>query len=226
MAKGKPEDIRKPDDKKKPRKPYKPPMGCFTKLILLIIIIVVLLLGIMAIHYNHLKGSNPELTVTDYLTFTWDKTKKTVGEYKEKALEWKEWLAKSDKTIEWLNEMFPSEGEQGETQVAENSDAEGDGETGEKAPSSGEGTHEPGTDVQPIAQVKIHPEFQAAAEEFRAGIAHFRKKENKEAYKRFMKAQDHIEAYRQVNPNDPNIEKFEEELAPYIHSAMKDSKLR
>jgi hypothetical protein len=78
--------------------------------------------------------------------------------------------------------------------------------------------------TQPEEQT--HPELQAAADEFRAGLVHFRNRENNEAYRRFQNAQDHLENYRKVNPDDPQIEKFEEELAPFLHASMKDSQVR
>ena len=55
--------------KEKTRKEYKPRMGFFKKMFLTLFIIAVLLVIGMVVHYRHLKGVNPDLTITEYLTF-------------------------------------------------------------------------------------------------------------------------------------------------------------
>lgn len=239
MAEQKPSGGPKKQDGQKKRSQYKKPMGCFAKLILTIVIIAVLLLIGMAIHFQFiLKKSNPDITMKDYLSFTWEKTKDRVVEYKDKALEWKEWLAKSDEAQDFLDKMFPVKKgvEEGAPKVA--GDTTGETRPGETAPETGEpvpgtvpGTQpepepEPEKEPQPAQKKDIHPEFMAAADEFRAGLVHFKKRENNEAFKRFRKSQDHLENYRKINPDDPDIEKFEAELAPFLHAAMKDSEVR
>ena len=89
-----------------------------------------------------------------------------------------------------------------------------------------QGAGEPTSPPQQDSQQAIHPEFQAAEDEFRAGFAHLQKGENNEAFERFTRAQNHLENYKRVNPNDPRVEEFEEELAKCLHAAMKDSKVR
>ncbi len=212
-------DEKQPEGRKKPRIEYKPKMGCLGKMLITIIFLAVVLIIVMVIHYQFIvKPDNPEITLKDYLLLNWESTKKTVAKYKDKAIEWKEWLAKSDKTLEWLDDMFPSGGEA----VKEGPVA--------AAPAEGEQPEKPETPVketpgQPVRQ-ELHPEFRAAVEEFRAGLIHFKKRENNEAFRRFQSAQDHMENYKKVNPGDPQIEEFETELAPFIQAAMKDSRLK
>ena len=221
-------DEAKPEGVKKRRIVYKPKMGCLPKVIITLIIVVVLVVALLAIHYSYLKSSNPDLTVTDYLTFTWDSTKKTVEGYKEQVLAWKDWLIKAEKTEKWLDEQFPDEKESGKGEVvAAAPEKEGKKETEPEKEGSGE-TTEKEAEPEAAPEEKVHPEFQAAADEFRAGLVHFRNKENNEAYKRFCNAQDHIEAYRQTpegKKNSAEIQEFEEQLAPFLHAAAKDSKL-
>lgn len=177
----------KPQGNKKVRGKYKPPMGCFAKMVLTVVIIGALLVIAMAIHYWCLKRSNPELTLDNYLTATYESTKTTITRYKNKVVEWKEWLAPTHKTQRGAGEL---------TSVPRQESEEA-----------------------------LHPEFQAATDEFRAGLEHFQKSESNEAYDSFIKAQEHLEKYKRVNPNDPRIKEFEKELTPYIHAAMKDSKV-
>jgi len=198
----------KSEGSQKQRGKYKPPMGCFAKIVLTVVIIGVVLIAAMALHYWYLKRSNPDLTLNDYLTSTYESTKTTVTRYRDKAVEWKEWLAKSEKTREWLDKIFPPREEVDETATA----------TGEQS--------ESGTTAVSPPEKALHPEFQAAADEFRAGLEHFQKRENNEAYERFTRAQDHLDNYKKINPNDPRIEDFERELAKIRHAAMKDSKVR
>jgi hypothetical protein len=228
-------DEEKPAAPQRPRRKYKQPMGCLPKFLIAVCVIAVLLVIALTVHFFYLKKSNPDLTVKAYLTFTWENTKDTFDEYKEKAIEWKEWLAKSEKAQDFLDKMFPvKKATSGEDRVAaapdkkdtppDRAEAEPDS-TGEAEPDT---TQEPdqASEKEPAAGQGVHPEFQAAADEFRAGIVHFQKRENNEAFQRFRNAQDHLENYRKVNPGDPQIEQFEKELQPFIHAAMKDSAVR
>lgn len=221
----------------KPRVQYKKPMGCFARMLIAIVIIAVILLVVMVIHFQFiLKKSKPDITLKEYFSLQWEATKDRVAEYKEKALEWKDWLEKSEKTKDWLDKMFPARkiGEkEDETAASAGEKPETRPEEGEKppqdTPETGEQSGEAeaaGESPQPEVEPGIHPEFQAAADEFRAGLVHFQNRENNLAFERFRKAQDHLEKYRTINPDDPQIGKFEEELAPFLHASMKDSKVR
>ena len=224
MSEEKPPEVGKaPRERKRPRVEYKPKMGCLAKMLITIIFLAVVLVIVMVIHYQFIvKPDNPEITLKDYLLLNWESTKKTVVKYKDKVIELKDLLAKSDKTLEWLDDMFPTGGEEAESPVAA---APAEGEQPEKTP--GEKPETP-AEKAPAAPEKqeLHPEFRAAVEEFRAGLIHFKARENNEAFQRFRGAQDHLENYRKVNPDDPKLAEFEEELAPYLHAAMKDSKLK
>jgi hypothetical protein len=206
-------------------------MGCLAKFLIAVAVIVVLLVITLTIHYFYLKGANPDLTVKDYLTFTWKNTRDTFAEYKEKGRELKDWLAKSEKAQDFLDKMFPvGKKAAGEGPVAAAPDESGatpDQPAPEPEPSP-EPVSEPDktSEPEPAAGSAVHPEFQAAADEFRAGLAHFQKRENNDAFQRFRNSQDHLEKYRTINPNDPEIERFEKELAPFLHAAMKDSEVR
>lgn len=167
-------------------------MGCLPRMIITIVFIAVVLVITMMIHFQYLKSSNQEITLADYLTFTWESTKEVVADYKD-------WLTKSEKTLKWLDKLFPP------------------------ARKTTEGPAEAGP-VKP--KPAIHPEFQAAADEFRAGLLYFRKQDNNKAYKRFIKAQEHLEKYKKINPKDQQIKEFETELAKYIYAAMKGAKIK
>jgi hypothetical protein len=200
------------------------------KLIIGVVVLVVLLAIGLTLYFQFFwKPEHQDKSFGDFWESLWGETKDTVAKVKDKALEWKEWLLKSENTKNWLDKAFPvreaARGEEGEKTAQGKTPAEETTPGEEKTP--GEKTA-PGEETTPgetgeTGEPEIHPELQAAADEFRAGLALFQKRQNNRALDRFRNAQDHLENYRKINPNDPQIEEFETELAPYIHAAMKDS---
>ncbi|MHC4662309.1 MAG: hypothetical protein ACYS8W_11530 [Planctomycetota bacterium] len=343
----------------RPRKPYKPPMGCMTKAFIWLIVIVVVLAGATFGVFKFVQKDKPDMTLKEFLTFAWKGTQKTVNEYKKDAGELKKdfskWvddrIMKSKKTQAWLDKMFPA-GKAAKEGSGVPASAQGTG-TGEgtgvpgieprrdigtsyvpgttervssgvedpairklrekyakktaevpkppekktvtlalnnkrlkdvlEAVSRRSGTYlipepaiedmrvsldvrdaewreaieqicgfndldymkvdenlyyvtkkakppvvakadpRPKPQPQPGMSSEIHPTFQKAADEFRRGLVFLQQRENKKAFDAFDRAQDYIEEYKRINPNDPRIEKFEEELALYKHGAMKDA---
>ena len=208
------------------RKKYKKPMGCLMKLIVgLVVIVFLLAIGLTLYFQFFWKPNHQDKSFGDFWESLWGETKDTVAKVKDKALEWKDWLLKSENTKKWLDKAFPvreaarGEGEEGEKTAQGKTPAEETTPGEEKTLGEKMTPPETGKTGEP----EVHPELQAAADEFRAGLALFQKRQNNRALDRFRSAQDHLENYRKVNPNDPQIEEFEEELAPYIHAAMKDS---
>lgn len=196
------------------RKKYKQPMGCLMKLIIGVVVIVVLLAIGLTLYFQFFwKPEHQDKSFGDFWESLWGETKDTVAKVKDKALEWKDWLLKSENTRKWLDKAFPV----------------GEAARGKDKPPTetppGTGPEQEGEPAQEekAGKPEVHPELQAAADEFRAGLVFFQNRENNRALERFRKAQDHLESYRKVNPGDPQIEEFEKELAPYIHAAMKDS---
>jgi len=214
------------------RKKYKKPMGCMMKLVLgLVVIVFLLAIGLTLYFQFFWKPNHQDKSFGDFWESLWGETKDTVAKVKDKALEWKDWLLKSENTKKWLDKAFPvreatrgtgEEGEktaQGKTPLEETKPGE-ESKPGEEAKPEEETKPE---QPEEASGPEVHPELQAAADEFRAGLALFQKRQNNRALDRFRNAQDHLENYRKVNPSDPQIEEFEKELAPYIHAAMKDS---
>jgi hypothetical protein len=202
------------------RRKYKKPMGCLMKLAIGAVVIVVLLAIGLTLYFQFFwKPGHQDKSFGDFWQSMWHDTKDTVAKVKDKALEWKDWLLKSENTRKWLDKAFP-------VREAARAKDEKPAETPEGTGPAQEG--EPAQEEQPAQEEKagkpeVHPELQAAADEFRAGLALFRNRENNRALERFRKAQDHLESYRKVNPNDPQIEEFEKELTPFIQAAVKDS---
>lgn len=194
------------------RKKYKKPMGCLMKLVIGVVVLVVLLAIGLTLYFQFFwKPAHQDKSFGDFWESLWHDTKDTVVAVKDKAIEWKDWLMKSENTKKWLDKAFP-------VREAARAKDEPPKETPESTAEKTESTQE-----EEVKKPDVHPELQAAADEFRAGLKYFQNRENNRAFERFRKAQDHLESYRKVNPNDPQIEEFEKELTPYVHAAMKDS---
>jgi hypothetical protein len=70
---------------------------------------------------------------------------------------------------------------------------------------------------------EIHPEFQAVADNMRAGLKYFQQQKFKKALDKFEKAEEHLDKYRVANPDDYRIEEMQGEISYWKQAAMKHS---
>ncbi|TET36330.1 MAG: hypothetical protein E3J72_08815 [Planctomycetota bacterium] len=70
---------------------------------------------------------------------------------------------------------------------------------------------------------EIHPEFQATADNMRAGLKYFQQQKFKKALEKFERAEQHLDKYKAANPDDYRVEEMQGEITYWKQAAMKHS---